>query len=83
MENVTLEMQNTDQADCMFLKTRIVDLCENKHKNINEICQTMNISKNQLYGTHQGKYRIDQKFIIGALKAFPENNIGDLFYFTA
>ncbi len=40
----------------------------------------MEISTGQIYKVKQGKRGINQKFIIGATKAFPGYNLDDLFY---
>ncbi len=66
----------------MLLKTRIFELSNGKYKDLCELAQGMGISASQIYGVQQGKYRIDEKFIIGAIKAFPEYGIGRLFYFA-
>jgi len=83
VKEISCTNQNPDQGEDMLLKTRIFELCKEKHKNLNALGQIMNISVRQMYGVHQGKYRINQRFIIGAIRAFPEYNIGDLFYFTS
>jgi len=64
----------------MLLKTRIFELCKEKYKNLTELAQTMNISIGQMYGVHQEKYCINEEFIVGAIRAFPEYNVGYLFY---
>ena len=43
----------------------------------------MGISRSQIYRVKQGKRGINQGFIIGATKAFPEYNLDDLFYVDA
>jgi len=40
----------------------------------------MEISTGQIYKVRDGKRGINQKFIIGATKAFPGYNLDDLFY---
>ncbi|MBA7522834.1 hypothetical protein ES705_14954 [subsurface metagenome] len=40
----------------------------------------MEISTGQIYKVKQGKRGINQKFIIGATKAFPGYNLDNLFY---
>jgi len=40
----------------------------------------MGISVSQIYRVRQGKRHINQKFIVGAIKAFPEHKLDDLFY---
>ena len=42
----------------------------------------MGISVSQIYRVREGKRNINQKFIIGAIKAFPEHKFDDLFYFA-
>ena len=67
----------------MLLKTRVLDLCNEKYKDTHELAQAMQISVSQIYRVCQDRYNINEEFIIGALRAFPEYNIGDLFYFTS
>jgi len=43
----------------------------------------MGLSLSQVYRVREGKRSINQKFIIGAKKAFPSHNLEDLFYFAA
>jgi excisionase family DNA binding protein len=64
----------------MKLKTRIFELSNGKYRNISELAQAMGINPSQLYRVQQGKRGINQKFIIGAVKAFPEYKLDDLFY---
>jgi len=66
----------------MLLRTQIFELYNGKYKNVHELAQVMGISVAQISGVQQGKRSIDEKFIIGALKAFPEYGISHLFYFT-
>ena len=67
----------------MLLKTQVFELCNSKYKNLSELAQTMGISMSQIYSVQQGKCGIGKKFIIGAIKAFPEYGLGDLFYFAS
>ena len=64
----------------MLLKTRIFQLRNGKYDNLSELAKTMEISVSQIYRVRQGKRSINQKFLLGAVKAFPEYKIGDLFY---
>jgi len=41
----------------------------------------MGMSAGHIYRVKKGKCGIGQKFIIGAIKLFPEYNLEDLFYF--
>jgi len=64
----------------MKLNTRVFELYKGKYWSMAELAQAMGISTSQIYKVKQGKRGINQKFIIGATKAFPEYNIDDLFY---
>ena len=64
----------------MIIKTRIFKFCEGNYKNLSELAQAMGISVSQVYRVREGKRSINQKFIIGAIKAFPEYKFEDLFY---
>ncbi len=66
----------------MIIMTRIFELCDHNYHNLSELAQAMGLSVGQISGVQQGKHSIDEKFIIGALKAFPEYGIGHLFYLT-
>ena len=66
----------------MIVKTRIFELCDNGYGNLSELAQAMGISISQIYRVREGKRRINQKFIVGAIKAFPNYRLDDLFYLT-
>jgi len=40
----------------------------------------MEISVSQIYRVREGKRYINQRFIVGAIKAFPNHKLDDLFY---
>jgi len=63
----------------MVLKTRIFEL-RNGYRNLSEMAKAMGISVSQIYRVRDGKRRINQKFIVGAINAFPESKLDDLFY---
>jgi len=65
----------------MILKTRVFELCPERYRNLSELAQAMGISVSQVYRVREGKRHINQKFFIGAIKAFPERKLDDLFYF--
>ena len=67
----------------MILKTRIFELCNGRYYNLSELAQAMGISVSQIYRVREGKRHINQKFIIGAIKAFPQYKLDDLFYFAS
>ena len=64
----------------MKLKTRVFELRNGKYRNLVELAQAMGISQNLIYRVRRGKRGIHQKFIIGAIKAFPGYKLDDLFY---
>ena len=64
----------------MIVRTRVFDLCDAHYCNLAELAQTMGISVSQIYRIRQGKRNINQKFIVGAIKAFPQYKLDELFY---
>ncbi len=64
----------------MELKTRVFELCNGRYMNLSELAQAMGISVSQVYRVRKGQKRINEKFIIGAVKAFPGYNLDGLFY---
>ncbi|HUV56559.1 MAG TPA: helix-turn-helix domain-containing protein [Dehalococcoidales bacterium] len=66
----------------MKLKTRVFELCNQKYSNLSELAQAMGISPSQIYRVKQGARHINENFILGAIKAFPEYKLDDLFYVT-
>ena len=64
----------------MIVKTRIFELPSNGYKNLSELARAMRISVSQIYRVREGKRHINQKFIVGAIKAFPRYTLDDLFY---
>ncbi len=64
----------------MKLKTRVFELSNGKYQNLSELAHAIGIAPSQIYRVRQGKRRINEKFIIGAVKAFPGHKLDDLFY---
>ncbi len=64
----------------MITKTRIFELRNGSYRNLSELAQTMEISVSQIYRVREGKRSINQKFTVGAIKAFPKHKFEDLFY---
>jgi len=62
------------------LKTKAFELYKEDYSSLVEVAQAMGISKSQIYRVKYGVRGINEKFIIGALKAFPEYKLDDLFY---
>ncbi len=64
----------------MKLKTRVFELCNGRYRNLVELAQTMGISNDLIYRVRKGERGINERFIIGAIKAFPGYKLDDLFY---
>ncbi len=64
----------------MKLKTRVFELSNGKYRTITELIQVMGISYDLFYRVRKGDRGIHDKFIIGAMKAFPGYKLDDLFY---
>lgn len=65
----------------MIIKTKVFELCNGNYRNLSELARAMGLSVSQVYRVREGKRSINQKFIIGAKKAFPDFKLDDLFYF--
>ncbi|MFC1971354.1 hypothetical protein ACFLV0_05470 [Chloroflexota bacterium] len=64
----------------MIIKTRIFDLSNSKYHNLSDLAKVMELSVSQVYRVREGKRSINQNFIIGAKRAFPEHRLDELFY---
>ncbi len=64
----------------MIVKTRIFELGNDNYGNLSELARAMGIPVSQLYRIRQGERSINQKFIVGAIKAFPRYKLDELFY---
>ncbi len=64
----------------MIIKTRVFELCNGKYRSLSELAHAMDLSVSQVYRVREGKRGINQKFIIGAKKAFPNCRLDELFY---
>ena len=64
----------------MLIRTKIFELCDDTYRNLSELAKAMGISASQIYRVREGKRRINEKFIIGAIRAFPESKLEELFY---
>jgi hypothetical protein len=64
----------------MIIRTRVFELCDGRYRNLTELAYAMGLSVSQVYRVREGKRGINQKFIIGAKKAFPDYGLDDLFY---
>ena len=65
----------------MIIKTRVFELAQDKYRNLSDLAKAMELSISQVYRVRMGKRGINEKFLIGAKKAFPEFRLDELFYF--
>ena len=66
----------------MIIRTRVFELANGKYGNLTDLAKAMGLSVSQVYRVREGKRGINEKFIIGAKKAFPESRLDELFYFN-
>ena len=64
----------------MIVQTRVFELCDGKYKNLSQLAHAMEISVSQIYRVREGKRHINERFIVGAIKAFPNRKLEELFY---
>jgi hypothetical protein len=64
----------------VIVRTRLFDICRERYENLAELARAMDISVSQIYRVRKGIRPINQKFIVGAMKAFPDCRLDDLFY---
>ena len=83
MREFTSADQSHDHRNQILLRTRIFNLSSGRYRSLSELAQVMGIPVSQIYRLHQGKSSINRKFIIKAIEAFLEREIGEIFYFTA
>ena len=55
-------------------------MCNGQYRNLTELAYVMGLSVSQVYRVREGKRSINQKFIIGAKRAFPYCRLDELFY---
>lgn len=67
----------------MNIGTRIFELAGGRYRNLSSLAEAMDLSVSQVYRVREGKRGINEKFIIGAKKAFPEHRLDELFFITA
>lgn len=67
----------------MIIKTRVFEMAIGKYHNLSDLAKAMGLSVSQVYRVREGKRGINEKFIIGAKKAFPDSRLDELFYFNA
>ncbi len=64
----------------MRIRTRVFELSSGKYNNLSELAQAMGISISQIYRVRESRRPINEKFIMGAIRAFPGYKLDDLFY---
>lgn len=64
----------------MKMKTNVFELSDRKYHNLSQLAKAMGISVSQIYRVKEGRRSINQKFIVGAARAFPSYSLDDLFY---
>lgn len=64
----------------MLIRTRVFELCNGNYRSLSDLAGVMGLSISQVYRVREGKRSINQKFIIGAKKAFPDYRLDELFY---
>ena len=66
----------------MLVKTRIFEFYDRNYQSLVEVANAMEISVSQIYRVRAGKHNINQKFIVGTMKAFPGCKFDELFYLS-
>ena len=66
----------------MIIQTRVFELINGKYHNLSDLAKAMDLSVSQVYRVREGKRGINEKFIVGAKKAFPDYRLDELFYFN-
>lgn len=64
----------------MIVKTRVFELSHGRYRNLTDLAMKMGISVSQVYRVKEGKRLVNQKFIVGAVHAFPGRRLDELFY---
>jgi hypothetical protein len=81
LPSTTLDhIERTAGKGKLELKTRVFDLQPEYYRSLTEMAKAMGISVSQVYRVLEGKRRINQRFILGAVRAFPGYMLDDLFY---
>jgi excisionase family DNA binding protein len=62
------------------LKTRVFRLYNGRYASLSKLAQAMEMDPGQIYRVKNGEHKVNEKFIIGAIKAFPGYTLNDLFY---
>ncbi len=64
----------------MKLRTKVFDIGKEEYVNLTVLARAMGLSVSEIYRVRKGKRPINERFITGAVKAFPGRSLDDLFY---
>ena len=64
------------------LNTMVFELYKEKYSSLSQLARVMGMTTSHVSRVKTGKRGINQRFIIGAIKAFPGYDLADLFYIT-
>ena len=67
----------------MVIRTKVFEFCEDNYHSLSALARAMGVSVSQVCRVRDGKSGINQKFIAGAIRAFPQHKLEDLFYFVS
>lgn len=67
----------------MIIRTRVFEMANGRYQNLSHLAEAMGLSVSQVYRVREGKRSINQKFIVGAKRAFPDSRLDELFYFKS
>lgn len=62
------------------LKTRVFKLYNGRYTSLSRLAQAMEMDPAQIYRVKNGERRVNERFIVGAVRAFPGYTLNDLFY---
>jgi len=61
------------------LKTRVFKLYNGRYTSVSKLAQAMEMDPAQIYRVKNGERKVNERFIIGAIRAFPGYTLNDLF----
>jgi hypothetical protein len=61
----------------------VYEFAGGKYDSLSDLARVMGLSVSKAYRVREGKRGINETFIIGAKKAFPDHRLDELFYFHA
>lgn len=66
----------------MIIRTKIFEMHNKGYTSLLELARAMGIPVSQIHRVREGEHQIGPEFIVGAIRAFPNHNLDDLFYLT-